>query len=429
MADAMERAVLRKASWRILPLLGLGYGAAYMDRINIGFAALRMNADLHFSATVYGLGAGLFFLAYAAFEVPSNLLLARFGARRWMARIMLTWGLLASAMMFVRTPLEFYVMRFLLGLAEAGFFPGVIYYLTLWFPLAHRGRAISRFYVAWPLSSLVMGAVAGSLLGLNGTLGLAGWQWLFLIEGLPAIALSAVFLFALPDSPEGARWLSPTEKAWLAGRLAGDNPVFADHHMWRVLRQGPMLALGLAKLLILGSFYAFNLSAPVYLAGATGLSAAKVGYVIAVSGLLGAISMLSAGWISDRTGERYWHMAIPLALMAGAFAVMSQTHAPGVVVGAFLAAAMCNAAVGAIFWTAPAPFLTPRSAALGLAAINCVGQTGSFFLPWAWGVARDRTGSFQAGLTALPVAFLIAAGLVLYLKGRARRVAVAAVTA
>jgi ACS family tartrate transporter-like MFS transporter len=429
MVDAMETAVLRKASWRILPLLGLGYGAAYMDRINIGFAALRMNADLHFSATVYGLGAGLFFLAYAAFEVPSNLLLARFGARRWMARIMLTWGLLASAMMFVRTPLEFYVMRFLLGLAEAGFFPGVIYYLTLWFPLAHRGRAISRFYVAWPLSSLVMGAVAGSLLGLNGTLGLAGWQWLFLIEGLPAIALSAVFLFALPDSPEGARWLSPTEKAWLAGRLAGDNPVFADHHMWRVLRQGPMLALGVANLLILGSFYAFNLSAPVYLAGATGLSAAKVGYVIAVSGLLGAISMLSAGWISDRTGERYWHMAIPLALMAGAFAVMSQTHAPGVVVGAFLAAAMCNAAVGAIFWTAPAPFLTPRSAALGLAAINCVGQTGSFFLPWAWGVARDRTGSFQAGLTALPLAFLIAAGLVLYLKGRARRVAVAAATA
>jgi ACS family tartrate transporter-like MFS transporter len=429
MVDAIEAAVLRKASWRILPLLGLGYGAAYMDRINIGFAALRMNADLHFSATVYGLGAGLFFLAYAAFEVPSNMLLARFGARRWMARIMLTWGILASAMMFVRTPMEFYVMRFLLGLAEAGFFPGVIYYLTLWFPLAHRGRAISRFYVAWPISSLIMGAVAGTLLGLNGTLGLAGWQWLFLIEGLPAIALSAVFLFALPDSPEKAPWLSATETTWLAARLAADQPAPADHSLWRVLRQGPMLALGLANLLILGSFYAFNLSAPVYLAGATGLSAAKVGYVIAASGLLGAIAMLSAGWVSDRTGERYWHMAIPLALMAVAFAVMSQTHAPPVVVGAFWAAAMCNAAVGAIFWTAPAPFLTPRSAAMGLAAINCVGQSGSFFLPWAWGVARDQTGSFQAGLTALPIGFLIAAGLVLYLKGRARRVAVAAVTA
>jgi ACS family tartrate transporter-like MFS transporter len=429
MVNAIEAAVVRKASWRILPLLGLGYGAAYMDRINIGFAALRMNADLHFSATVYGLGAGLFFLAYAAFEVPSNMLLARFGARRWMARIMLTWGILASAMMFVRTPMEFYVMRFLLGLAEAGFFPGVIYYLTLWFPLAHRGRAISRFYVAWPISSLIMGAVAGTLLGLNGTLGLAGWQWLFLIEGLPAIALSAVFLFALPDSPEKAPWLSATETTWLAARLAADQPAPADHSLWRVLRQGPMLALGLANLLILGSFYAFNLSAPVYLAGATGLSAAKVGYVIAASGLLGAIAMLSAGWVSDRTGERYWHMAIPLALMAVAFAVMSQTHAPPVVVGAFWAVAMCNAAVGAIFWTAPAPFLTPRSAALGLAAINCVGQSGSFFLPWAWGVARDQTGSFQAGLTALPIGFLIAAGLVLYLKGRARRVAVTAVTA
>jgi ACS family tartrate transporter-like MFS transporter len=429
MVNAIEAAVVRKASWRILPLLGLGYGAAYMDRINIGFAALRMNADLHFSATVYGLGAGLFFLAYAAFEVPSNMLLTRFGARRWMARIMLTWGILASAMMFVRTPMEFYVMRFLLGLAEAGFFPGVIYYLTLWFPLAHRGRAISRFYVAWPISSLIMGAVAGTLLGLNGTLGLAGWQWLFLIEGLPAIALSAVFLFALPDSPEKAPWLSATETTWLAARLAADQPAPADHSLWRVLRQGPMLALGLANLLILGSFYAFNLSAPVYLAGATGLSAAKVGYVIAASGLLGAIAMLSAGWVSDRTGERYWHMAIPLALMAVAFAVMSQTHAPPVVVGAFWAVAMCNAAVGAIFWTAPAPFLTPRSAALGLAAINCVGQSGSFFLPWAWGVARDQTGSFQAGLTALPIGFLIAAGLVLYLKGRARRVAVTAVTA
>jgi ACS family tartrate transporter-like MFS transporter len=429
MVDAIEAAVVRKASWRILPLLGLGYGAAYMDRINIGFAAPRMNADLHFSATVYGLGAGLFFLAYAAFEVPSNLLLARFGARRWMARIMLTWGILASAMMFVRTPLEFYAMRFLLGLAEAGFFPGVIYYLTLWFPLAHRGRAISRFYVAWPISSLIMGAVAGTLLGLNGTLGLAGWQWLFLIEGLPAIALSAVFLLALPDSPEKAPWLSATETTWLAARLAAENPVPADHNMWRVLRQGPMLALGLANLLFLGSFYAFNLSAPTYLAAATGLSAAKVGYVVAGSGLLGAIAMLTAGWVSDRTGERYWHMAIPLALMAIAFAVMSQAHAPGVVIGAFWATAMCNAAVGAIFWTAPAPFLTPRSSAMGLAAINCVGQSGSFFLPWAWGVARDRTGSFQAGLTALPVAFLIAAGLVLYLKGRASRVAVTAVTA
>ena len=189
-----------------------------MDRVNIGFAALQMNRDLGFSAAVYGLGGGLFFLSYAALEVPSNLLLVRFGARRWMARIMLTWGLLAAGMMFVKTPMQFYVMRFALGAAEAGFFPGVIYYLTLWFPAKHRGRAISRFYVAWPLSSVFMGAIAGSLLAQQGRFGLAGWQWLFLVEGLPAIAMSAVFLFWLPDGPAKVSWLSDAEKAWLDRR-------------------------------------------------------------------------------------------------------------------------------------------------------------------------------------------------------------------
>src|SRR5471032_983897 len=185
------RSALAKASWRLLPLIALGYGVAYIDRVNISFASLQMNRDLHFSAAVYGLGAGLFFLTYALLEVPSNLLLVRFGARRWIARIMLTWGLLAAAMLFVRTPLQFYVMRLLLGAAEAGFFPGVIYYLSQWFPAAERGRAISRFYVAVPLSMVVMGALAGALLNLQGRLGLAGWQWLFLLEGVPAVLLRA----------------------------------------------------------------------------------------------------------------------------------------------------------------------------------------------------------------------------------------------
>ena len=182
MAAPPGATALSKISWRLLPLIGIGYGIAYMDRVNISFAALRMNADLHFSATLYGLGGGLFFLGYALFEIPSNLLLVRVGARRWIARIMLTWGILAVCMMFVRTPLQFCVVRFLLGVAEAGFFPGVIYYLTLWFPSDYMGRAISRFYVAWPLSNMVMGAVAGTLLGLQGRFGLAGWQWLFLVE-------------------------------------------------------------------------------------------------------------------------------------------------------------------------------------------------------------------------------------------------------
>src|SRR5579863_8174251 len=205
----------RKASLRLLPVIGIGYGLAYMDRINISFAALRMNSDLHFSATAYGLGAGLFFSGYALCEVPSNLLLLRFGPKRWLARIMFTWGLLAAAMMFVRTPWQFYGVRLLLGMGEAGFFPGVLYYLTLWFPARMRARAVSRFYIALPLSSVVMGSLAGSLLGLRGQFGLAGWQWLFLVEGLPPILFSFVILKLLPDNPERAKWLTADEKAWL----------------------------------------------------------------------------------------------------------------------------------------------------------------------------------------------------------------------
>src|SRR5277367_5830077 len=200
--ESIGRSAMRKATWRLIPLIALGYGTAYMDRVNISFASLQMNRDLHFSASIYGLGAGLFFLSYAACEIPSNLLLYRFGARRWFARIMFTWGLLAMGMMFVKTPMQFYVMRFLLGMAEAGFFPGVIFYLGQWFPQHMRARAISRFYIAYPISTVLMGAIAGVLLGLQGKAGLAGWQWLFLIEGLPAIVLSIVLLVYLPSGPE-----------------------------------------------------------------------------------------------------------------------------------------------------------------------------------------------------------------------------------
>src|SRR5277367_317490 len=220
--DLIGKSAVRKASWRLIPLIGLGYGIAYIDRVNISFASLQMNRDLHFSATVYGLGAGLFFLSYSACEVPSNLLLVRFGARRWLARIMFTWGLLAIGMMFVKTAPQFYVMRFLLGVAEAGFFPGVVFYLMQWFPPEMRARAISRFYVSLPLSSALMGALAGALLNLQGKLGLAGWQWLFLIEGLPAILLSVAFLLWLPNGPGDAKWLTGDERAWVLEQIRVD---------------------------------------------------------------------------------------------------------------------------------------------------------------------------------------------------------------
>jgi ACS family tartrate transporter-like MFS transporter len=323
---SLGRGALAKVSWRLLPLLGLGYGVAYMDRVNISFAAARMNADLHFTDTVYGLGGGLFFLAYALLEIPSNLVLARVGARRWISRIMITWGVLAVGMMFVRTPMQFYVMRFLLGAAEAGFFPGAVFYLMHWFPAAWRGRAISRFYVAYPLSNVFMGVVAGALLGLHGRLGLSGWQWLFLVEGLPAIVLSVVFLVWLPDAPETVAWLSPGEKAWIAAGLAADRAAVGrepDPGLRATLLSPIVIGMGLVNLLYLGSAYAFNLSAPILLGQTTRLDVTAVGYLVAAGGLLGGLAMLANSWSSDLRRERHLHVAIPLIIEGAAAGLWS----------------------------------------------------------------------------------------------------------
>ena len=365
--DQIGRAAVRKASWRLLPLIGLGYCIAYIDRVNISFASLQMNQDLHFSATVYGLGGGLFFLSYALLEVPSNLLLVRFGARRWIARIMFTWGLLAAGMMFVKTPMQFYVMRFLLGAAEAGFFPGVVFYLMQWFPAAHRGRAISRFYIALPLSSVVMGAVAGSLLKLDGQFSLAGWQWLFLVEGVPAILLSAIIIIGLPNSPAEAAWLTDDERTWIVERLSEDKAALGtvpDHGLLRALFDPRVLQLGACNVFILGSSYAFTLSAPAVLQGATRWSATEVGLVVALTGVLGAFAMVLNGWHSDRMRERHLHTAIPLALSAGAFLALGLSVAPWIVVPAYVVWFVSQMGVQSTFWLIPSDVLHGRSAAV-----------------------------------------------------------------
>ncbi len=421
--EAVGRSALRKATWRLLPLIGLGYGIAYMDRINISFAALQMNDELQFSDTVYGLGGGLFFLSYALLEVPSNMMLMRFGARRWIARIMFTWGLLAAGMMFVKTPTQFYVMRFLLGAAEAGFFPGVVFYLMHWFPAHERGRAISRFYVALPLSSVVMGSFAGLLLGMQGTLGLAGWQWLFLVQGLPAVLLSVVIFFLLPDSPAEARWLTREERDWIANRLAADNHlpgVSRDVGVLKSLVDPRVWLLGLASMCVLGSAYAFNLSAPRILRDVTGLDAGGVGFLIAAISLLGAVSMITAGWYSDRRRERHHHVAVFLLGMAVAFFAMGMSVTPWVVVLAYTATIVFGNGIQAVFYLIPSDFLRGRSAAGGIAAIGSIGMIGSFVGPYAWGVAKDHTGSFQAGLLALTVPYLVAMTIVLVLRRRSR---------
>jgi ACS family tartrate transporter-like MFS transporter len=423
-SESVGRKALAKVSWRLLPMLGIGYGVAYMDRVNISFAAARMNADLHFSATVYGLGGGLFFLAYALMEIPSNLVLAKVGARRWIARIMLTWGVLAVGMMFVRTPMQFYAMRFLLGAAEAGFFPGAVFYLMHWFPAAWRGRAISRFYVAYPLSNVFMGVVAGALLKLDGRLGLAGWRWLFLVEGLPAIVLSVVFLFSLPDAPAAVTWLSGAEKAWIARTLQADLAAQGrepDPGLKATLLSPLVIGMGLVNLLYLGSAYAFNLSAPILLGEATRLDPTHVGFLVAAGGLLGGLAMLINSWSSDARRERHLHVAIPLIIEGAGYGALSLVHGPLAYGLAYLIAQTAAAAVATVFWLVPSDRLSGRSAAGGVAAINAIGMIGSFLAPSGWGVLHDRTGGYGAGVMILPFMFFIAAAIVLWLRAQARR--------
>ncbi len=388
-----------------------------MDRVNISFAAVQMNRDLHFSATMYGLGAGLFFVSYAICEIPSNLLLVRFGARRWLARIMLTWGLLAIAMMFVRTPFQFYAVRFLLGVAEAGFFPGVVFYLTEWFPPAYRARTISRFYIALPLSSTVMGSLAGGLLSLNGRLSLAGWQWLFLVEGLPPLLLSFLFWKYLPDAPADASWLSGPERSWLQTQLAeaashtrGSTHSLAD--LRAILRDRRVWLVALYHFCQLTVLYAWAFSAPVILQRLTGFTLGRTGALIAFIGLLGAASMLLNAVHSDRAGERPFHIAVPMLMMATGFLIGGLSHHALIAVTAFAVTVFAyNAAQGPVL-ALPSAFLSGRTSAIGYAFINMVGMVGGFVGPYWMGRARDLTGDYQRGLLTLAVPSALAAGFI-----------------
>jgi MFS transporter, ACS family, tartrate transporter len=423
-SDAIGRSANRKAGLRLIPLIGIGYGLAYIDRLNLSFASLQMNRDLHFSASVYGLGAGLFFIGYALFEIPSNLLLLRFGAKRWLARIMFTWGFLAAAMMFVRTPLEFNILRFLLGVAEAGYFPGVIYYLTLWFPARQRARAVSRFYIAMPLSSVVMGSLAGWLLGLGGKVGMAGWQWLFLLEGLPAIAFSVVMLRLLPDCPDKAAWLTPQEKSWLQNqlKLEGDRAHLGHHAgILQALLSPKVWMIGAFFLCALTTNYAYGFSAPAILQDATGWSVAQVGYLVACLGLVGAATMLINGAHSDRTGERAFHCIVPCLIMAACFVVAGYAHSPWIVVVALSASFISFQSMQGPALTVPTQFLAGRAAAAGIATMNMITMFSGFIGPNWMGIMKDHTGNYQAGLRGLALPSLAAAAIMFVLTQSLKR--------
>jgi ACS family tartrate transporter-like MFS transporter len=429
-APADDRAIgasaQRKAALRLLPVISIGYGLAYMDRVNISFASLQMNRDLHFSATAYGLGAGLFFIGYALCEVPSNLLLLRFGAKRWLARIMFTWGLLAAAMMFVRTPLEFYTLRFLLGMAEAGFFPGVIYYLTLWFPASTRARAVSRFYIALPLASTVMGSLAGWLLGLNGRLGLAGWQWLFLVEGIPSALFSVVILFALPDGPKHASWLNDREKLWIERTLREEGERAHLGHgagVMQALLAPQVWLIGLFFFSLLTCNYGYTFSAPAILQAASGWSVSAVGYVVAAIGVCGALGMLLGGTHSDLKGERRWHIVLPCCVMGACSVVASYADQPWVLSASLALAFFAYNAVQGPALSVPTEFLAGRAAAAGIAAMNTITMFSGFVGPYWMGKMKDATGDYRAGLRGLAIPSLAAAAIMLVLTWSLQRTA------
>lgn len=402
--DSTGDSAMRKAYWRILPLIAVAYLCAYTDRVNVSFAAAKMNADLGFSATIYGLGAGLFFLGYALFEIPSNLMCARFGPRRWIARIMVTWGLLSAGMMLVATPTQFYVLRFMLGVAEAGFYPGVIYYFSGWFPPRWRGRAVSRFYVAGPVTSIVLGVVSVWLLDLHGLAGLKGWQWLFLVQGLPSVLVGLLLLRYLPDRPQDVAWLSAAEKDWIRQELALEQQRIGTpdrHGTLAALRNPRVLHIGLIGCLLIGIQATVVLSAPLILAAATGLSPKEVGWIVSLGGAIGVVVILWAGNFADPRNARFQDSLVYSVLVAIALLVLATSTSPTVTIAAYLAFAACCFTIPSLNSSGWADVLHERELAVGAAAINTMAQIGAFVMPFAWGALKDATGDYRAGLWML----------------------------
>ncbi len=400
---------------RILPFLLLLYGAAYLDRINVGFAALEMKKDLGLSDAVYGLGAGLFFVGYFLFEVPSNLILERVGARRWIARIMISWGLLSSSMMFARTPPHFYMLRFLLGVAEAGFFPGIILYLTYWFPGRDRARAMAQFLTAAMLAWIVGGPVSGALLGLGGIGGLAGWQWLFLLEGIPSMILGGVVLLVLDDGPATARWLNADERRWILDDLARER-LKEETRVRRktsgVLFQGRTLLLCLIYFLLTVSSYGLSLWLPQVLSAASTSSPVGVGFLSVIPYSLTAAGMLVIASRSDRKGERRLHVAVPLFAAAAGLAMAAGLQLPAGILAARSVALVGNFGCLGPFWALSTRTLGPRSAAAGIAMINSLGNLGGFVGPYLVGLLKTG-GGFSSGFLLLAGSLTAAGALTL----------------
>src|SRR4030088_2427481 len=424
--NSVEVRTIAKVTRRLVPFLIVCYFIAYLDRVNVGFAALTMNQDLGLSQTAFGFGAGIFFIAYFIFEVPSNLLLERFGARKWIARIMLSWGILSGAMAFtpniasatgLGNEYTFYLLRVLLGVAEAGFFPGIIYYLTLWFPSEYRARIVGYFMAAIPLSTVIGAPLSGALLYLHGGVGLAGWQWLFIVEAVPAVILACVVFFYLTDRPADAAWLAPDERAWLTERLELEQRqrrAVRDYSVAQVLVDPRVLGLSLVYFGAVATNYGLSFFLP-QIVKAFGFNAFLTTVVSAAPYAVGLIAMVWWGRRSDRLVERRFHAAFPLFVAAAGIAVSTALDDPLLKMISLCVAGFGIFANLPVFWTLPTAFLSGPAAAAGIAVINSVGNLAGFAGPLAMGWIKDHTGSYSGGLLLLAALGIIAMGIVLVL--------------
>jgi ACS family tartrate transporter-like MFS transporter len=421
----LGRRTLAKVTRRLVPFMGLLYFVNYLDRTNIGFAKLTMSEDLGLSATAYGVAAGLFFIGYLLLEVPSNLALHRFGARRWMARIMITWGIVASAMAFVPNAASLYVLRFLLGVAEAGFFPGMILYLTYWFPRKERAKITGLFMVAIPVSSALGSPLSGAIIQYgDGLFGLAGWRLMFLLEGLPAVGLAFVTWYYLTDKPADARWLDAEERDWLSATMAAEEAETAGRYHWplrRSLTSPRILALALVYFGIVYGLYALSFFLPTIVAGFaetfdTDFNLFQTGLIVAIPYLFGTASVVLWSRHSDATQERVWHVAAPTLLGAVSIPVALYLGSPLAVMVAVSITAIGIFGALPVFWTLPSAFLAGAGAAGGIALINSLGNLSGFAAPYITGALSDATGSNRAGLWVVGITMLVGALVVLALR-------------
>ncbi|MGF7000973.1 MFS transporter [Paraburkholderia sp. GAS32] len=413
METTIESLTISRIYRRLVPLLFVLLIINYLDRVNIGFAALRMNQDLGFSASVFGLGAGIFFIGYAVFEVPSNIMLHRFGARIWISRIMITWGLVSAGLAFVHTQTSFFILRFLLGVAEAGFIPGVVAYLAYWFPVRYRSRANAGVIMATAIASAIGSPVSGLLMrALDGSHGIAGWRWMLLLEAAPAVVLGLFVLVWLTDRPERATWLPSEQRNWLVTELASEASKLtktASLPFLKIAMMPRVWSLSALFVCFLTAFYGVLLWLPQIVKHMGTMSDVQVGFVTALPFCCAATSMYLVARHSDRVGERRLHIAVCMTI--GGFALLACAFVSQPVIGLAL---LCIAAGGiwgclAVFWTLTGEFLTGAAVAIGIALINTIGQVGGLLGPWVVGVIKDLTGNFSVALVVLAIAAFLAA--------------------